>query len=421
MKNWKRNFFALWSGQAISLFGSSLVQFALVWWLTQKTNSATVLAGATLIAILPEVVLGPVVGVLVDRWSRQRVMLVSDIGVALTTLALMGLYAAGVAQVWHVYLAMFVRSVAGAFQYPAMQASTSLMVPKEQLARVAGLNQTLRGGLNIVAPPLGALLLSLLPMQGVLAVDVVTVFFGILPLLFVPIPQPPRAAQATASGSSTSMGAELRAGLRYVVTWPGLLMVLLMATLINFLLTPAAALMPILVTKHFAGGAWHLATLESVFGVGTIVGGILLSVWGGFKRRILTSMLGLMGLGLGFVIIGFAPATVFGMALAGAGFAAVMQGLTNGPLFAVLQSTVAPEMQGRVFTLVGSVAGAMAPLSLAVAGPVADYLGIQVWYVVGGAACILMGAGALFAPAIMNLEDHHTTSAATPAPSAETV
>ena len=152
--NWKIPFFAIWAGQAFSLIGSGLVQFALVWWLTSTTGSATVLATGTLVAILPGVVLGPFAGALVDRWNRRIVMMAADGFIALATLGLAVLYALGAMQIWHVYVIMFLRSLGGASHWPAMQASTSLMVPEEHLARVAGLNQTMQGALNIVAPPI---------------------------------------------------------------------------------------------------------------------------------------------------------------------------------------------------------------------------------------------------------------------------
>lgn len=415
-KNWKIPYFTLWSGQAISLFGSQLVQFALVWWLTQKTGSATVLALASLVAILPNVLLGPVAGVLVDRWNRRLIMLVSDSLVALTTVALAVLFAVGAAQIWHVYIAMLIRAVAGTLQFPAVQASTSLMVPQEHLARVAGLNQTLQGLLSITAPPAGALLLGVLPLQGVLAIDVLTALCGIVPLFFITIPQPPTARDTTAATEPPSFVGELRAGLRYVLTWPGLLIMLLMATVINFLLTPAAALMPILVTNHFNGQVWELATLESVFGIGLIAGGLLLGVWGGFKRRVYTALSGLVGLGLGFLFIGLTPAQAFWLALASAFLASAMNAMTNGPILAIMQAAVAPEMQGRVFTLIGSVSSAMAPIGLLIAGPVADALGVQSWYVIGGVVCALMGLAGFFIPAILTLEDGRTTAGVASAP-----
>ena len=408
--SWKGSFLTFWTSQALSLFGSALVQFALVWWLTATTGSATVLATATMVGLLPNVFLAPVAGVLVDRWNRRLVMIVSDSVVALTTVGLAIVFGLDVVQIWHVYVALFVRAAAGTFQFPAAQASTSLMVPREHLARVAGFNQMLQGGMSIVAPPVGALLLGVLPMQGVLAIDVLTGLVAVALLLIIAIPQPPPRPEVGAQTSS--FWSEMRAGLRYTWGWPGLMAILVMATAINFFIIAALSLMPILVTKHFGGEAMHLAALASTFGIGAIVGGIALGVWGGFRRRILTSLMGLIGIGLGFLLLGVTPATMFWMALATAFLAAVMLPVTNGPIMAVLQATVAPDMQGRVFTLTGSVATAIAPLSLAIAGPMADLLGVQVWYIASGVVCIGMGTLAFFIPAITRLEEHH---AATPA------
>jgi DHA3 family macrolide efflux protein-like MFS transporter len=308
---------------------------------------------ASLVAMLPNVLLGPLAGVLVDRWNRRLVMLAADAVAAGAIVVLVLLFASGAAQIWHVYATLLVRAAAGAFQNPAMTASTSLMVPDQQLSRVAGFNQSLQGGMSIVAPPVGALLLEALPMQGVLAVDVVTALIGMLPLFFIFVPQPAKvAAPAGAQTAKPSLLGEMRAGLRYVAGWPGLLTILGMALLINFLITPAASLIPLLVVEHFNGGALQLATLDAVFGIGVIGGGILLGIWGGFKRRVYTSLVGLIGLGSGFILLGLTPANAFWLALLASAIAAVMQALTNGPLMAALQSTIAPEMQGRVFSLV---------------------------------------------------------------------
>jgi DHA3 family macrolide efflux protein-like MFS transporter len=404
--NWKPKFFTIFTGQAFSLFGSSLVQFALVWYLTRQTGSATVLATATLVGMLPQVVLGAFVGALVDRWSRRMVMIVADGAIALSTLVLAGLFLLGVVQIWHIYVILLLRSVGSAFHWPAMAASTSLMVPKEQLSRVAGLQQTLQGLVSIVAPPTGAVLIGLLPTQGVLMIDVVTALLAILPLSFIAIPQPFR--QQTGNGEhQTSYWQDVREGFTYVMGWPGLMAILFMAVLINFLLTPAGSLMPLLVTKYFGLGAIELGFTDSLWGIGMIAGGVLLSTWGGFKRRIVTSMLGIIGLGLGVVTVGLAPAGMFWLALVGMAVLGIMNPITNGPLHAVLQTTVKPEMQGRVMSLINSAATAMTPLSLAVAGPVSDFVGIRTWYIFGGVVCLLMGVGAFFVPAIMDIENNH--------------
>ena len=403
MSNWKRKFFTVWAGQAISLVGSGLVQFALVWWLTQTTGSAVVLASATLAAILPEIVLGPFAGALVDRLNRKVVMIVADSSVAAATLALALLFASGVIQPWHVYVALFVRAIGGTFHYPAMQASTALMVPSEQLGRVAGLNQLLRGVLNIATPPLGALLLGLLPMFGVLSIDILTAIAAVSILLAVTIPQPKREDAAEAITPRTLLR-DVRDGLDYVRARPGMIAILIMAMVINFLFNPAGMLLPLLVTNHFQGGAWHLSLLESAWGLGMIAGSLVLSAWGGFKRQVVTSMTGLVGMGIGGLLIGLTPADAFGMAIAGQIVAGIMNPITNGPLMALIQGRVEPSIQGRVMTLISSSCMAMMPLGTLLAAPVAELLGIQAWFIAAGLVTALMGTAGFFIPVVMNLE-----------------
>jgi DHA3 family macrolide efflux protein-like MFS transporter len=404
---WAPTFFTIWIGQAFSLIGSMLAQFALVWWLTQTTGSATVLATATLAAILPGVIVGPFAGALVDRWNRKRVMIAADGLVALCALALVYLFWRDAVQPWHIYAIMLVRSIGGTFHWPAMQASTSLMVPQKHLSRVAGLNQTLHGAFNVISPPLGALLLGVMPMQAIMGIDVITAVIAMTPLLFVAIPQPPkRTGETEQPPSRSTLWQDVREGLHYVYHWPGVMVMMIMAAVINFLLNPAFSLMPILVTKHFGGQALQLGWIDAAWGVGVVLGGLTLSVWGGFRRRILTTLLGLVGMGVGTLIIGLTPATVFGLAMGGMFIAGFMNPITNGPVFAIFQTVVAPDMQGRVFTVMGSLTAAMSPLGMIIAGPVADTFGVRVWYVLGGVACILMGIASASIPSVLHIEDH---------------
>jgi DHA3 family macrolide efflux protein-like MFS transporter len=411
LPQWLISFGIIWIGQAFSILGSSLVSFGLVWWLTEETGSATVLATSTLVAMLPGVFIGPFAGALIDRWNRRRVMIVADGTVALATAVLVYLFAVGAIEVWHVYVIMLIRSVTGSFHFPAMQASVSLMVPDEHLARVSGMNQMLHGGINIVAPPLGALLLETLPMQGMLSVDIVTASIAITTLLFVAIPQPKRVL-ANGEEGKPSFLQDMRAGLRYVANWRGLQIILLMATMINALFTPAFSLIPLLVKDHFDGGATQLGFMNSAWGVGVVLGGLALGIWGGFKRKIYTSMMGLIGMGLGTMFIGIAPADMFFVAVAAMFVGGVMNPITNGPLFAVLQSKVAPEMQGRVFTLTTSGATGASLVSLMLAGPIADTVGVQPLYVIGGLFCALMGVSGYFIQDLRRMEDHQAPAEA---------
>ncbi|MGD0708418.1 MAG: MFS transporter [Anaerolineaceae bacterium] len=403
-QHWLRTFALVWTGQAFSLVGSSLVQFALVWWLTKTTGSAVVLTTATFVALLPNILLSPFAGALVDRWNRKWVMVIADGSIALATLSLAFLFMLGLEQVWQIYVILFLRALGSVFQWPAMQASTALMVPDEHLTRVAGANQTLQGIAGIAAPPLGALLMELIPFYGVISVDVITAIMAITPLLFVKIPQPENTT-TTPLTAPKQLFHEVAEGARYLAGWRGALSVVALAVFVNFLLAPSETLLPLLVTKHFNGGAWQLGLLESTGGVGMVVGGLILSAWGGFKRRIATSLLGILGIGVGVLLTGLAPASIFLVAVAGYSVAGFMGPMANGPIFAILQAKVAPEMQGRVFTLINSSVTAMMPLSMLVAAPVAEFFGVRAWFLIGGALTILLTAAAFFVPSIMNMED----------------
>jgi hypothetical protein len=289
-------FFIIWTGQAFSLLGSELVQFALVWYLTTSTGSATVLTAASLVAMLPKVFLGPVVGALVDRWNRRVVMIVADSLIALATAGLATLFALHVVQVWHIYVLMFVRALGGAFHSPAMAASTTLMVP-------------------------------------------------------------------------------------------------------------AYSLLPILVTEHLRGDAPQLAWLQAAEAGGIIAGGLILSVWGGFGRRVVTMSLATALSGVGWVALGGAPANGFVMAVGAALFSAAMNAIMVGSVRALYQAIVPPEMQGRVFALSLAIVTGVTPIGLAVAGPVSDTVGVRPWFVIGGLATAVLGVGSFFVPVLMRIED----------------
>ena len=404
-EKWLRNYLPMWIGQAVSLLGSALVQFALVWYLTEKTGSAGVLATATFVALIPGVLIGPFAGALVDRWNRKRTMIFSDLGVTLATLGLVALFAGGWIETWHIYVVLFIRSLSGTFQGPAMSASTSLMVPKEHFSRLSGINQALYGVINIVSPPAGALLLEVLPMQGVLAVDIVTAALAIALLLFlVTVPQPARDDQASAT-TPMQILADVRTGLRYVAGWPGILMLMISASLINMLATPAFTLLPLLVTKHFGLGARELAWTDSAFGIGVVAGGLLLGVWGGFRRKISTSLAGILGMGVGIIFLGLVNQQAFWTALIFLGLVGLTNALANGPLGALMQTLIPPEMQGRIFTITGSLSTAAAPIGMLFAAPIADRLGIQAWYLVAGAMCLLIGVFGFLNRHVATLDD----------------
>ena len=318
-------------------------------------------------------------------------MIVADSFIALLSALLAVLFWTESLQIWHVYVIMFLRALGGAFHSPAMQASTSLMVPRDQLTRVGGMNQTL---------------------SGIMAIDVITAAFAIGPLCFVHIPQPERKAHAYVA-AKPSVWRDVVDGFHYLWDWKGMFLVLMLATLINMAITPGMSLLPVLVQKHFRGGAVQLGWMNSAWGIGVIAGGVILSAWGGFKSKILTSMLGLIGMGLGLAIVGLSPAHAFWLSIAGLALGGTMNPIVNGPFMALFQQVVAPELQGRVFTVLQSMAALATPLGLAIAGPLSDWLGVQVWFVAGGLVCAVAGVAILLTPAVMHIESHgHALQAA---------
>jgi DHA3 family macrolide efflux protein-like MFS transporter len=397
-----RPFFVLWTGQSLSLIGSQAVQFALIWWLTESSGSAAILATATLLGLLPPVVLGPVIGTLIDRWDRKRVMLAADGITAAAALLLAALFATGTAEVGHVLGLLFLRALGAAFHAPAMTASTTLMVPEKYYTRIQGLNQSVQGVLAIVAAPLGALLLTVFSMTGVMMVDVGTALLAILPLAAIRVPQPPRSAAAS---EGSSVWAETVAGFRYLMSRRGHRTLVAMSALINAFVVPAFALLPLLVLERLNGGAVQFGWLSSSLGVGLIVGGVGLSAWGGFRKRIVTAMTGMIALGLAVTAVGITPASSFAWALISMSCVGIIVPLVNGPVHAIFQATIAPDYQGRAFTLIASLATGAAPLGLIVAAPVAELLDVGAWYLAGGVACVAMGIAGLLAPSLRAIED----------------
>jgi len=399
-----RPFFILWTGQSLSLVGSQAVQFALIWWLTQTSGSATILATATLLGLLPAVVFGPVIGALIDRWNRKTVMLAADGLVAIASLVLAWLFATGIADIAHVLGLLFLRGLGAAFHSPAMMASMTLMVPERHLTRIQGLNQSMQGLLTIVGAPLGALLLANFSMTGVMMVDVITALLAIVPLLAIHVPHAPRSGGI----AGTSAWSDMVAGFRYLMERRAHRTLIAMSTLLNALLVPAFSLLPLLVLQRLSGGAAQFGWLMSALGVGLIVGGMVLGAWGGFRKRIVTTLTSMIALGVAVIAIGLTPPSSFLWMLVATSCVGLFVPLVNGPVFAILQITIAPDYQGRVFSLITSLAGGMAPLGLLAAAPVAEMVGVGAWYIAGGVACGAMGVAGFFIRALLAIEEETT-------------
>lgn len=376
--NWKKRFYTVWIGQAFSLLGSSLVDFALIWWLTEKTGSETILALSSLTAIVPTMLLGPFAGALIDKFSRRRVMILADGGIALVTVCLLTAFLTGQEQVWMFFAVLFLRSLGSAFHKPAMLASTTLMVPGDQLTRVGGMNRILQGAMHVVAPVLGAMLISLFDVESVLMIDILTASAAVGTLLFVSIPDPE-------TGESVShVWRDTLEGIRYLRSARNVLFVVMTCTLANVFCGPTNAFRPLLIQEVFGGGAAEMGYVGSVSGIGLLLGGFIMSVWKGFRRKLITSGMGWGGVGLFFMLLALCPGDRFSLALFFI-FAAGLSGAIGGaPLDAFYQTYVPDELQGRVFSLLTTLDGLTVPIGLVISAIAGDRVPVQVWFFLVG-------------------------------------
>jgi MFS transporter, DHA3 family, macrolide efflux protein len=396
--NWKPRFFTIWIGQALSLIGSALTQFVLLWWITKTTESASALAIAGIMGLLPQAILGPLGGTFADRLPRRTIMIVADSISAISMMVLVWLFSSNQIQLWHIYTLMFVRSSMAAFQAPAA-ASTSLLVPPDWLPRVAGMNQTLQGIMTIAAAPLGAVALAVLPFSGVLLIDVATAILGIVPLVFYAIPQAKRLE------TKQSVWADFREGVQYVASRRALWMLYALLGLVVLTVMPTFSLTPLLVKQHFGGGVNEVALMEGLAGLGMIFGGVLIALLPFFKKRIVTLLVSFVVSCGTVALTALTPSDALWLAAVWWALSGLTFSTGNAPMMAILQSTVPNQIQGRVLSLMTTVMGLAGPIGLAIAAPLGEAIGVRGVFIGGGILSALVCALGLFSSDLMRIEE----------------
>ena len=359
-------FLVVWGGQVVSLLGSNLTGFALSVWVYRQTGSATRFALIALATTLPGILLSPLAGVLVDRWDRRRAMILADAGSGCATLVLALLIWTERLELWHIYLLLSVSSTFGAFQWPAFSAATTLLVPKRHLGRASGLTQMGTAAGELLTPVLAGVLVVTVGLRGVVLIDVITFACAVVSLLAVRIPRPePSAAGAAARGT---LAREARAGWSYLHRRPGLLALLLLFAATHLSLGMMQVLVAPMVLSFAPADV--LGRVLSVAGLGMLAGSILMSVWGGPRRRIPAILVLLALQGTALIAGGLRPSALL---VAAAGFVFLFAlPLITGASQAVWQSKVEPDLQGRVFALRRMIAWSTLPLAYLLAGPLAD-------------------------------------------------
>lgn len=368
---WKLRFWTFFAGQSLSLIGSALTQFVLVWWITDTTGSVSALGLSGLAAMLPQAILGPLGGVLADRYNRQLLIMVSDMCNAACMVVLVFLFQNDSVELWHIYALMAVRSAMQAFQQPAVTASTPMLVPASFLPRAVGLTQSLQGVIMIGAAPLGALAMSLMPIGWALSIDVFTALLGIFPLLFFTIPQ-----KHSERSRSTSIWHQFREGFELVWSTRGLRQLYILLTVCVMIVMPLSTLIPLAVKVHFSGDASHVAWVESLGGIGMIIGGGVLAAVAP-ARRVPWIIWGFSGACLAMAGAALMPGDMFWVAAAIWMVSATLSVMGNSALMVLLQSTIPNEIQGRAISLLTTIVGLASPIGLMIATPLGEAIGVR--------------------------------------------
>jgi len=366
-----KGFTLVWAGQILSVLATQMTSFALTIWVFQETGSATALGLMQVFWVTPFLLISPFAGVMVDRYDRKLMMMVSDIGAGVATVVLLTLQLLGWLEIWHLYVVMVFQGLGNAFQTPAYLASISSMLPKEQYGRANGMMSLIDSGPGILAPLLGGVLLGIIHLYGILIIDVLTFGLAILILIFVSIPQPVKTEESRKRQGG--MLKEAIYGLQYILARPSLKGLTVSFLFINLFGGIALTLFAPLVLARTQNNSLVLGTVQSAGAIAGVAGGVLMSVWGGLKRRIDSGYLGVLFaslLGIALYGLGNQPLFwIFGIATF-----SLMSPVLGGSIQAIWQAKVAPDVQGRVFTTRRLIAWVTTPITPMIAGLLADYV-----------------------------------------------
>ena len=364
-----RGFMLLWAGQFVSIFATRMTNFAITLWAWDLTGTATGLILVGVIGYLPGVILSPFAGTLIDRWNRKLVLALSDAGAALSTLILLILFYTDTTEIWHLYATSALASAFGAFQYPAYSAVVTTIVPKEQYARANSMRVVIGSASGIAAPMLAGALLLVIDIYQIMLIDLGTFALAMITLLFVFIPQPEESPELR-EGKGTIWKETLQ-GVNYILERQSLTAIFLFFTASNIFSSFGYPLMTPMILAKTGDNSFILGLSRSAGSVGFMVGGLLMSTWGGPKKRI-------HAVNLSFILWGLLGAFVFGPAwtvafwLVGSFFMAVFNPIINSAYIAILQAKVAPDLQGRIFGLENAITTISFPLGQLIAGQLAD-------------------------------------------------
>jgi len=410
-KHWKRNFALFIIGQGITLFGSMLVYYAVMWHITLKTQSGLMMTLITVAGALPMLFISPFGGVWADRYNKKHLISIADASIAAVTLIMALLFSFGVDLTGLLLICLVMRALGQGIQNPAVNALVPELVPQEQLTRANGISGSIQSIVMFISPMAGGALLVTAPIHTLMFIDVITAAIGIgILLFFVKIPARPKK-----SGKKTGVKQyflEISEGLKYVRSHTFVMKILVLSALFNIMAAPVAALTPLQVVRDWGDGIWNvlgglsfgpeqrLAAMEMVFFVGMMLGGLVMGIWGGFNNKSHSMALSTFLLGIGAAGLGLIGN--FWLYLVCMGLTGLVMSIFNAPMMATMQTNVESAYMGRVFSVLTMMGSVMMPLGMMLWGPVSDVVAID-WLLIGtGAFIFFMGFAFMFDKTLLN-------------------
>jgi DHA3 family macrolide efflux protein-like MFS transporter len=386
--NWKKNAALFLSGQALSLFGSMVVQYAILWHITLKTQSGIMITIFTIAGFLPMFFISPFGGVWADRFNRKYIINIADGVTAFASLIIAVFLILGFENLGILLIGAAARSFGQGVQTPAVGAFIPQITPEQHLTKINGIQSSIQSFITLMSPAASAALMSFAPLEMLFFVDVITAVCGISILFFfVKVPKQEIGGR-TAEQKPLKYLHDLKEGLRYIKTHEHILLFIVLSALFMFFASPSAMLTPLQVSRNFGGEFWRLSAIEIAFSAGMIAGGFVIGFWGGFKNRIFTILLACALFGIETIILGVV--SVFWIYICAMAVIGVTMPLYSTPFMVILQTTVEPEFMGRVLSANNMLGSVMMPLGMLVFGPLSDAVSIDIILVITGIIMTLL-------------------------------
>ncbi|MHC8666547.1 MFS transporter [Bacillus cereus] len=375
--NWKTKIILFLTAQTISLFGSSLVQYAIIWYITLTTSSGVMLTISTVCGFLPQIAISLFAGVWIDRYDRKKMIMLSDGIIAIATLVLAILFLTGYKSIWLLFIVLLIRSAGTGVQTPTVNALIPQIVPKEYLMKVNGINSSITSLIMFLSPAASAAILSIASIETTFFIDVITAMIGISIMLIIQVE-----GHVNAENKQKSNLQGIKEGFSYLKENVFIKRLIVLLIIIMILISPAAFLTPLMVTRSFGAEMWRLTASEMTFSAGAAAGGVLIAAWGGFRNRMHTTALACALYGLLMIGLGIAP--IFIMYLVFNFLIGITMPCFNTPVTVLLQEKVEPSMHGRMFSLVQIANSCALPLGMIIFGPLSDMFSVEILLIYAG-------------------------------------